>query len=192
MKFVGFLNNGPFINFVTGTDSSPIWNFLFKGSSVEAPPLWGGVLWIWGYLHRNVPQIFLISSLEFCRWFKDKSKVFNGYIWVIIRVKWRNVCLSGPLTGSLVLVFFNATVIWLTSPFAMFYNPCARHAGVQDVMAKCVNVVRVSHVCEFAWCWTEAVSMEWKYNKQLFQRFIIFLNKTNKLNKVLNAEQDKL
>ena len=39
-------------------------------------------------------------------------------------------------------------------------NPRARRANVQDVKAKCVNVVRGSHVCGFAWCWTEAVSRE--------------------------------
>ena len=39
-------------------------------------------------------------------------------------------------------------------------NPRARRAKVQDIKAKCVNVVRGSHVCGFTWCWREAVSRE--------------------------------
>ena len=39
-------------------------------------------------------------------------------------------------------------------------NPPAPRASVQDVKAKCVNVVRGSHVCGFAWCWTDTVSRE--------------------------------
>ena len=42
----------------------------------------------------------------------------------------------------------------------LYCNPRARRANVQDVKAKCVNVVRVSHVCGFAWCWMDAVSRE--------------------------------
>ena len=41
-----------------------------------------------------------------------------------------------------------------------YCNPRARRANVQDAKAKCVNVVGGSHVCGFAWCWTEAVSRE--------------------------------
>ena len=48
----------------------------------------------------------------------------------------------------------------ITVLLCKYCNPRARLANVQDVKAKCINVVRGSHVCGFAWCWTEAVSRE--------------------------------
>ena len=52
-------------------------------------------------------------------------------------------------------------ILSLTPPLEGGYcYPRARRANVQDVKAKCINVVRGSHVCGFAWCWTEAVSRE--------------------------------